>query len=190
MLQNIYAAGAEREPNTSDFHLTEYSPMPTIIGKRRPVPEDDRDSFIPRDSTLEEVTVLSDWLNTKGDNKIPEWLDSMDGNHGMPSRLIPVSKRTGGREQIENVHGALMELERWVPTAGLAILQMFFPTGLSYKDESVKYNFHKKFWKKAYFVWKIRSKAEEKKRRIKRGKQAAKEEEQEQGAKGLPRALY
>jgi hypothetical protein len=72
-----------------------------------------------------------------------------------------------------------MELERWVPTAGLAMLQVFFPTGLSYKDESVKYNFHKKFWKKAYYVGKIRSQAEAKKRRVKTEKQGSKDEKQE-----------
>ena len=31
--------------------------------------------------------------------------------------------------QIENVVGALKELEKWVPTAGLAMLQVFFPRG-------------------------------------------------------------
>jgi hypothetical protein len=178
MLQNVYAAGAEREASTSDFHLTEYSPMPTIIGKRWPVPEDDKDSLVSRESTLEEVSELSKWLERKGDDKIPPWLDSMDGSHGMPAWLVPISKRPGDGAQIENVHGALMELERWVPTAGLAMLQVFFPTSLSYKDESVKYNFHKKFWKKAYYVGKIRSKAEAEKRRIKTEKQGTKDEKQ------------
>lgn len=69
----------------------------------------------------------------------------MDGSHGMPEWLIPLSNRPEGGEQIKNVYGALMELERWVPAAGVAMLQIFFPAGLSYKDEAVKYNFHKKF---------------------------------------------
>jgi hypothetical protein len=168
MLQNIYAAGAERQPGTSDFHLMEYSPMPTIIGKRRHVPKDDADSVVELDENKAEFSELSEWEKRKGDDKIPDWLDSMDGSHGMPEWLTPVSKRPGGGGQIENVHGALMELERWVPTAGIAMLQLFFPAGLSYRDEAVKYNFHKKFWKRAYHVSKIRRKVEEKKRRIKR----------------------
>ena len=178
MLQNIYTAGVEREARTSDFHLAEYAPMPTIIGKRWPVREDDEDSFVSRESTLEEVSELSIWLERNGDDKIPPWLDSMDGSHGMPLWLVPLSKRPGDGAQIENVHGALMELERWVPTAGLAMLQVFFPTGLSYKDESIKYNFHKKFWKKAYYVGGIRSKAEAEKRRVKTEKSRAVNEKQ------------
>jgi hypothetical protein len=183
MLQNIYAAGKPRDPSTSDFHLTEYSPMPTIIGKRQPL-RDDGDSLVQLDSTTSELSELSNWVKEKDDGKIPAWLDSMDGNHGMPEWLIPLSNRPGGKEQIENVHGALMELERWVPTAGLAMLQVFFPSGLRYKDESVKYNVHKKFWQRAYHVNKIRRKAEEKKRRIRRKQQAVHQEHQT--AKELP----
>jgi hypothetical protein len=184
MLQNIYAAGAEREPSTSDIHLTKYSPVPTIVGKRRPVPKDDEDAGVELDDNKAKFSELSDWTKREGDDKIPDWLDSMDGSHGMPEWLIPLSNRPEGNEKIENVHGALMELERWVPTAGVAMLQIFFPAGLSYKDEAVKYNFHKKFWKKAYHVCKIRRKAEEKKRQIRRKQEAAKQEQQ--GVNGLP----
>jgi hypothetical protein len=44
------------------------------------------------------------------------------------------------------------------------MLQVFFPSGLRYKDESIKYNVHKKFWKRAYHVHKIRRQAEERRR--------------------------
>jgi hypothetical protein len=48
------------------------------IGKRWPVPEDNKDSVVSRE-TLEEVSELSKWLARNGDDKIPPWLDSMDG---------------------------------------------------------------------------------------------------------------
>jgi hypothetical protein len=183
MLQNIYAAGKERDPDAYGFDLTEYSPMPTIIGKRRPMRDDD-DSTVSLDRAMSDVSPLSDWLRENDDSKPPEWLDSMDGNHGMPVWLTPLSNRPAGKEQIENVHGALMELERWVPTAGLAMLQTFFPTALSYKDESIRNNIHKKFWKRAYHVEKIRRKAEEKKRLIRRKQQTA--SQVKQAVKDLP----
>jgi hypothetical protein len=67
-----------------------------------------------------------------------------------------------------NVHGALIELEKWVPTAGLAMVQMFFPTGLKYREERIRDNIHKKFWKRAYFTRDVRNGAEEKRKSLER----------------------
>ena len=53
------------------------------------------------------------------------------------------------------VHGALMELEKWVPSAGLAMIQMFFPQGLSYNDAAIRDNVHNSFWRIAYHTQKI-----------------------------------
>ncbi|KAE8151309.1 hypothetical protein BDV25DRAFT_152779 [Aspergillus avenaceus] len=166
MLQNIHAAGRPRHSSAFDIHLTQYAPMPTIIGKRQAV-KDDPDAHVELDATMDELSEVSEWLK-KEDSGIPEWLDQMDGSHKMPAWLVPLSNRPGGKDEIENVQGALMELERWVPTAGLAMLQIFFPSGLCYKDESIKYNMQKKFWKKAYHVQKIRRKAEEKRRHMRK----------------------
>lgn len=58
------------------------------------------------------------------------------------------------------VHGALIELEKWVPAAGLAMLEVFFPWGLRYSDEVVRDNVHKRFWRQAYHTKGSRQKAE------------------------------
>lgn len=84
----------------------------------------------------------------------------------MPEWLVPLSNDPDSRLKAENVHSALIELEKWVPTASLAMLQTFFPTRLHYKDQSVKYNIHKTFWKRAYRVSSTRRKAEAKRRKL------------------------
>lgn len=63
--------------------------------------------------------------------------------------------RVGG-----GVHGALIELEKWVPEAGLAMLEVFFPRGLGYSDEAVRDNVHKRFWRRAYHTKGSRQTAE------------------------------
>lgn len=51
-----------------------------------------------------------------------------------------------------------------MPTAGLALVQIFFPAGIKYNDESIRDNVHKKFWQRAYYTKSIRKRAEEKRR--------------------------
>jgi hypothetical protein len=85
--------------------------MPSIVGKRQPV-TDDKDAHVQLDTTQAELSGLSDWLKGEEGGQMPQWLDSMDGNHNMPAWLRPLSNTPGGKERIENVHGALMELER------------------------------------------------------------------------------
>ncbi|KAI1762824.1 hypothetical protein GGR53DRAFT_400198 [Hypoxylon sp. FL1150] len=126
-------------------------------------------------------------------NPMPRWLDSMASSDGTPEWLEPlrpvhvdqVTKSTpspphtltkipecsadGNTESSEivyatGVHGALIELEKWVPTAGLAMAQIFFPAGLKYNDEAIRDNVHKKFWQRAYHTKSIRKRAEEKRR--------------------------
>lgn len=58
------------------------------------------------------------------------------------------------------VHGALIEVEKWVPTAGFAMLDMFFPKGLSYNDDAVRDNVHKRFWRRAFHTRASRCNAE------------------------------
>jgi hypothetical protein len=55
----------------------------------------------------------------------------------------------------------LIELDKWVPTAGLAMVQIFSPAGLKYADESIRDNVHKKFWQKAYHTKSVRKRAVE-----------------------------
>lgn len=65
---------------------------------------------------------------------------------------------------VGGVHGALIELEKWVPTAGLAMLDVFFPRGLGYSDDVVRDNVHKRFWRQAYHTKTSRRKAETRRR--------------------------
>jgi hypothetical protein len=125
---------------------------------------------------------------------MPRWLSSMSKDDGVPEWLEPIKPKRadaathGGQSPFElstftipmcfgpretekdnviyasNVHGALIELEKWVPTAGLAMVQVFFPAGLKYNSESIRDNVHKKFWQKAYRTKSVRKRAEEKRR--------------------------
>jgi hypothetical protein len=161
MLQNVYAAGKARDPSTADFHLTKFSRMPTIIGKRRKV-RDDLDSNADLIEAEAELSELSEWqenFHLKKDpeeHQMPKWLDSMQSRDGAPAWLEALRND----DEIANVNGALMELEKWVPTAGLAMVQVFFPGGLQYQKEAIRDNMHKKFWSRAYHTRKIRKGAE------------------------------
>ncbi|PVH67752.1 hypothetical protein DL98DRAFT_662497 [Cadophora sp. DSE1049] len=165
MVQNIHAAGSARKPGAMDLHLTPFARMPTIIGKRQKVKEVERVD-IDLEATDIELSHLRKWGNSQSDIPMPIWFESNAREDGMPEWLLPLPNDPDGRLKVENVHGALIELEKWVPTAGLAMLQTFFPSGLHYKDRSVKYNIHKTFWKRAYRVSSTRRKADVKRRKL------------------------
>jgi len=105
------------------------------------------------------------------DDGIPEWLEPIKPEHA-DATANSTSKGSSVSGQAEyqgiicasGVHGALIELEKWVPIAGLALVQEFFPSGLSYNDARIRDNVHKKFRGRAYATQKIRKKAEEKRR--------------------------
>jgi hypothetical protein len=168
MLQNIYAAGKARDPSTANFHLTKFSRMPTIIGKRQSF-KDDVDSTVDLAKAESEISDISEWLRsleqcTKSkDMHMPKWLDSMEQKDGVPAWLKPLRAK---QNNIANIHGALQELEKWVPTAGLAMMQTFFPESLRYREDRVRNNLHKKFWKRAYHTKYIRRQAEFKRRQV------------------------
>ena len=170
MLQNVYAAGKVRDPGTANFHLRKFNRMPTIIGKRQRF-KDDVDSLVDLNDALADVADLSKWSQSferqakLEDIHMPKWLESMEREDGVPSWLEPLRV---DRNKIANTHGALKELEKWVPTAGLAMIQVFFPTTLRYKDENIRDNVHKKFWKRAYHTKGVRRRAEHKRREVER----------------------
>ncbi|KAI9151427.1 hypothetical protein HJFPF1_08629 [Paramyrothecium foliicola] len=116
---------------------------------------------------------------------MPSWVSSMSKKDGVPEWLEPLPPSTHnslpvprkattdsfskGKKESEiiyaiGVHGALIELEKWVPTAGLAMVPIFFPSGLVFEEKSVRDNVHKKFWKRAFHTVTIRRKAEAKRR--------------------------
>lgn len=167
MLQNIFAAGTTRQPAASNFHMTPFSRAPTIIG-RRGYQEETADASINIREEDEKLADISAWVGSQGPKTsakiMPQWLDSMSEKDGAPEWLIPLKPQNDRIIYAVGVHGALMELEKWVPTAGLAMMQMFFPAGLKYNDEAVRDNIHKKFWRRAYHTLSIRKRAESKRR--------------------------
>ncbi|OBS23302.1 hypothetical protein FPOA_03851 [Fusarium poae] len=82
--------------------------------------------------------------------------------------LNPFTSRKSDQDKIiyaSGVQGALVELEKWVPKAGLSMLPIFFPGGgLQFHDDDIRGNKFKKFWKRAYHTRTIRKRAEEKRR--------------------------
>ncbi|KAF7503288.1 hypothetical protein GJ744_004010 [Endocarpon pusillum] len=185
MLQNVTAAGIARDPGTSNFHLTKFARMPTIIGKRQR-PKDDMNCSVDLERAQEDVSELSEWLQSSKqrmrseDIQMPKWLHSMARKDGVPAWLVPLRDEPN---EIANTHGALKELEKWVPTAGLAMVQVFFPTSLRYDDSTVRDNIDKKFWKRAYHTQGIRKRAEHERRKVESGYKA-KDDNGVQGAFG------
>ncbi|KAL7894296.1 hypothetical protein HDV63DRAFT_160296 [Trichoderma sp. SZMC 28014] len=53
-------------------------------------------------------------------------------------------------EEIPGVRGAIRELEKAFPKAGVALMQEFFPALVKYEPERYRTNAEKKFWKKAF----------------------------------------
>jgi hypothetical protein len=172
MMQNVHAAGKTRDPGTANFHFSKFNRMPTIIGKRQRF-KDDVDSLVNLDDALVDVSDLSEWLeNCRGQTnpeeiQRPKWIDSMERKDGVPTWLEPLRVKPN---KIANIHGALKELEKWVPTAGLAMIQVFFPSSLHYRDDRIRDNVHKKFWKRAYHTNGIRRRAEHKRRELERSR--------------------
>lgn len=133
-----------------------------------------------RASPHDKVSTMPKWLTSmSGDDGIPTWLEPLGAGHvrknsdGLPSghqssaikpQLGKVVKKSAGIVYAIGVQGALIELEKWVPTAGLAMTQTFFPAGLKYNDESMRDNIHKKFWKRAHHTRGIREKVERERR--------------------------
>lgn len=211
MLQNVLAAGISREPGASNFHLTNFSRAPVILG-RRDYQEDDVDANVDLEESLQQLADVSVWtseeLKLSGPHStdampnevppMPQWLISMSKEDGVPNWLEPlkpdyadlksrhspptsrsfmssICKRFAADKNNSNhvihaigVQGALMELEKWVPTAGLAMVQIFFPVGLKYNEESIRDNLPKKFWQRAYHTRSVRQRAEEKRRAFER----------------------
>ncbi|PKS05457.1 hypothetical protein jhhlp_008833 [Lomentospora prolificans] len=192
MIQNVFAAGTRRSPEAFGFALVPFERAPTIIGKRRTYEDDDDagvdlDKDLESLEDLEKWARKKPTNSVLADSKaqavqMPPWLRSMSGKDGTPQWLEAIepqatsAAQTGSKAKeagysttasdktiyAVGVHGALIELEKWMPTAGLAMVQIFFPSGLIYNDERIRDNVHKKFWKRAYATQTIRKMAEEK----------------------------
>jgi len=114
MLQNVYAAGKTRHPDTTGLNLRKFERMPTIIGRHQDVTPE-QDANVNLDEASQDVAALHDWVTRLDGHKesMPSWLNSMQGD-GVPAWLAPLGKGVAAT----GVHGALKELEKWVPGAG------------------------------------------------------------------------
>lgn len=191
MLQNIYAAGNTRQPGALNLHLTPFARAPIIVGRRRPY-ADDSDADVNLDAESQNLEELSAWLSSKAESQqpqgelkttpqMPKWLATMSRDDGIPSWLEPIKPITVARASTWNkppissaktpkviqaigVHGALIELEKWIPAAGLSLVNIFFPGNLEYLDSNIRDNVHKKFWKTAFHTVSLRQRAERQRR--------------------------
>ena len=166
MIQNVSAAGATRSSSTTGLQLSRFERMPTITGKSKHF-EDDIDAEVDLNQASRDVLPLKEWVGPQEARRslMPAWLTSMKREDGAPEWLEPV-KTT---DRIIRVHGALKELEKWVPGAGLAMIKIFFPTRLEYDDGNVRDNINKKFWKRAWHTVGVRRQAEQARRYAREG---------------------
>ena len=172
MLQNLLAAAKPRSPATANVHTTYYSRAATIIG-RRECCEDNTGTEQDLEEAEDSLAAVAAWVSQSQqapssaarDRPMPQWLASMSKEDDAPVWLQPIKPRSGAQIIYSaGVHGALIELEKWVPTAGLAMVQVFFPRGLVYNDSAIRDNAHKRFWKKAYSTRLVRKGAERQRR--------------------------
>ncbi|KAL8831330.1 MAG: hypothetical protein Q9191_000917 [Dirinaria sp. TL-2023a] len=172
MLQNLLAAAKPRSPATANVHTTRYSRAAIIIGlrdSRNNSPGAEEDPVKAEESLAAVVAWISRpkqaAASTAHPPSMPQWLASMSKEDGTPVWLQPIKPERGAQVTYSaGVHGALIELEKWIPTAGLAMVQVFFPHGLVYNDPAIRDNVHKRFWKKAYSTRSVRKEAERQRR--------------------------
>ena len=91
MLQNAYAAGVVRPSSTTGLHLSAFKRMPTIIGKSLDF-TDDPDATVDLNSAHRDVLPLKTWTDSTAGpqpEKMPDWLESMVRQHGVPGWLEP-----------------------------------------------------------------------------------------------------
>ncbi|KAI2613256.1 hypothetical protein GGR54DRAFT_330172 [Hypoxylon sp. NC1633] len=156
MTQNIYAAGAVRGQATTGLKIKKSSRIPTIVGRRINI-TDDPNSDVDVDEAKKDIDPINEWLDQGHHaDKMPPWLNSMTERDGTPGWLRPASDQ----ERVSRTQGALKELEKWVPGAGLALLKIYFPGNLDYDDRSIRDNVNKKFWKRASHTKALRRRAE------------------------------
>ncbi|KAI0542602.1 hypothetical protein GGR58DRAFT_255215 [Xylaria digitata] len=162
MLQNVYAAGASRSLEWTALKIKPFHRKRTIIAQRLDPKSDDK-ADVDLQEAAEDVKVLEDWLrNGHNAGQMPRWLESMQAKDGTPEWLLPVPET-----EVARVQGALTELEKWIPTAGLALLKTFFPGNLDYDDSVVRDNVYKKFWRRAWHTKKTRRRAEHARKEVK-----------------------
>lgn len=181
MVQNVLAAGTSRTPSASAINLTPFKRAPTIIGRRETL-VDDEDARIDPEEDLRQLHPVSAWLSQRprpstlqcppGDARsvpMPPWLASMSNADGVPAWLETIKPIESEVIYANGVQGALMELEKWVPAAGLSMIPIFFPGKPSYNDEAIRYNTQKRFWKRAFLTRFIREDAEMRRRKEETG---------------------
>ena len=157
MIQNVFAAGATRSSSTTGLQLSIFKRMPTITGKSKDF-KDDVNAEVDLNQASQDVLPLKEWVGPQKarPSLMPAWLMSMKREDGVPDWLEPVQSK----DDNIRVHGALKELEKWVPGAGLAMIKVFFPTRLEYDDGNIRDNINKKFWKRAWQTVRVRRQAE------------------------------
>lgn len=162
MIQNVYTAGASTSTGWTALKIKPFGRKPTIIAQRVDLGKDDDNASVDLQRAKADMATLDHWIDSGGraDQK-PRWLDTMKPQDGTPLWLQPAAETDIARAQ-----GALKELEKWVPTAGLALLTIFFPGSLKYDDSTIRDNVNKKFWNRAWHTKRTRRRAEHARKKL------------------------
>lgn len=161
-LQNIFAGNTTRRPEASKIRLSRFERAPTIIATEQQI-IDDSDAEVDLDQALADVDAWK--ASTSHQPQTTEQIHTQLPTLHSSSWLKPQDPSNG---TVAGLQGALQELERHVPTAGLAMLRMFFAGEIHYHVESVHGNIHKKFWKRAAHTQEERNRFEQTHRDLER----------------------
>jgi hypothetical protein len=127
-MQNVYTARRPQGLEIANFYFNKFNYMLTIIGKRQGF-KHDVNLLVNLDDALANVSDLPKSLENCGghtnpkDIQRPKWVDSIEQKNSMLTWLEPFRVK---RSKMANTYSALKELEKWVPAARLAIIQVFF----------------------------------------------------------------
>jgi hypothetical protein len=131
MLQNVYVASAPRKPETLGLSMKPFAQRPTIIGTNV---KEEKFWLKPGEAKRwedEEVTPDNEGMTLDGEGAT---LDN-----ALVTKYLEPWQTVG-------VRGAIRELEKTVPKAGMAIMPEFFPTVWRVEKERYRDKKEEKFW--------------------------------------------
>jgi hypothetical protein len=121
MLQNIYAASISRSPEAMGLKMTPFATRPTIIGAH--IDPETRVWDPPATEQADDAAVN---VTAADDPLVHDWLEPWE---------------TPG------VRGALRELEKTIPKAGIALMPEYFPALWRIDSERYRDKMEERFWK-------------------------------------------
>ena len=126
MLQNIIAAALPCSADDLDIKLTKWHALNTVVGYQR-------------DRAVKKTLMKNDWKKyTPHDPVHPAAVSDAETEYN--TKL--------GQQEVRDVMGALIELEKYLPKAGVSLLPTFFPNDVNY-EPGFRINRERFFWQYA-----------------------------------------